>query len=292
MKISVKANKADDLRREKQQWQMKYDARKQLYEDQEANYRTAEWNWQDNIVNLIKQQFSSYIEKLPFLDINVDYGWRNIEVRFKYADWIGRDDRDKVSLRWSYDISLSEEGDVKKETNSWSGFEAVTPQQVDDLMNSANFLKAIVDFDWAPLLNEAKETRPKYSQYIGIRDPRSDDNFRDPGYDKMIKEAELEELLNSGKWIKINSDWGSGRWAYIISETPKFYTYTTLGDYEITHATPENTNMEQLISHITDPENTSQYYTDRIKKDKLKVANPIETKTSEELVAMIGTAVQ
>lgn len=290
MRRNIRASRKDDLIREKQQWQMKYDARKQLYDDQESKYNQAEWDWRDAVSSTIKSTFATYIDKLPDLAITVDpyYRMHGMSVRFKYEHLFD----ERFSLNWDYSIMLGDDGEIKKESSSWSGFNATTTEQLDDLMNSVNFLKAIVDYDWATLLNEAKNSKPKYGQYVGIRDPRYDDNYKDPGYDKMIKEAELEELLSSGKWIKINSDWGSGRWAYIISETPKFYTYTTLGNYEITHATPENTNMEQLISHITNPENTSPYYVDRIKKDKLKVASPIETKTPDELVAMIGTAVQ
>ena len=290
MKRHIRASRKDDLIREQQQWKMRHDARQVLYNEQEGRYDKARWDWKDYVVDLIKKQFSSYIDKLPYLEINVDDGWRRTEVRFKYADYLGKSDRANVSLRWSYTIYLTENGQIEKETNSWSGFEAVTPEQVDDLMNSANFLKAIVDFDWAPLLNEAKASVPKYSQYVGIRNPNSDPDYRDPGYDKMIKEAEIEDALDSDMWIKIDSDWGTGRWVYIISETPKFYTYTSIGDREITHATPENSNIESLKSHITDPKNVSSYYVDRIKKDKLRFTNPIETKTPEELIAMIGTA--
>lgn len=272
MRIKVRASKADDLRKEKQQWQMKYDARKQLYEDQEANYRHAEWNWQDNIVNLIKQQFSSYIEKLPYLDINVDYRWREVEVSFKYADWLSKEDRENVSLRWSYSISLSEEGDVKKETNSWSGFDAVTPQQVDDLMNSANFLKAIVDFDWAPLLQEAKESKPKYSQYIGIRDPRSDDDFRDPGYDRMIREAELEDAVGKDIWIKGDN----GRtWYKIVSATPKFYNIAKVSTWDMRNS------PEYALQRIADQ------YPWRVKKDNIPFDRPIETISQDDLIAQI-----
>lgn len=290
MKRHIRASRKDDLIREQQQWKMRHDARQVLYNEQEGRYDKARWDWKDSVVDLIKKQFSSYISKLPYLEINVDDGWHRTEVRFKYADYLGSDDRADVSLRWSYTIYLTENGQIEKETNSWSGFEAVTPAQIDDLMNSANFLKAIVDFDWEPLLNEAKASVPKYSQYVGIRNPNSDPDYSDPGYDKMIKEAEIEDALNSGMWIKIDSDWGTGRWVYIISETPKFYTYTSIGDWDITHATPENSNIESLKSHITDPKNASSYYVDKIKKDKLRFKNPIETKTPEELIAMIGTA--
>ena len=294
MKKFVRASKKDDLLKEKAEWQMKYDARKTLYRGQEGRYDQAMWDWKDAIVNLVKKQFKSYIDKLPYLEIFADTSFRGgVEVSFRYADgWLSDEDRDRISLRWDYRVSLTDKGDVVKETNSWSGFKAASAEQVDDLINSANFLKAIVEFDWAPLLAEAKSEKPEYSKYVAIRDPRYDPDYADPGYDKMIKEAELDEIMNSGKWIKVDSGWGTGRWVYIISETPKFYTYTSIGDWDITHATPENSNIESLTSHITDPKNSSPYYVDRIKKDKLKFKNPLETKTPEELVAMIGTAVR
>lgn len=291
MKRHIRASRKDDLIREQQQWKMRHDARQVLYDEQEGRYDKAKWDWKDSVANLVRSTFSSYINKLPDLDIRVDnyyYGSGGIEIRMQYEHLFN----ESFSLNWSYDIAMNNKGDIKKETSSWSGFNAVTPVQIDDLMNSANFLKAIVDFDWAPLLNEAKASVPKYSQYVGIRNPNSDPDYKDPGYDKMIKEAEIEDALNSDMWIKIDSDWGTGRWVYIISETPKFYTYTSIGDWDITHATPENSNIESLRAHITDPKNASSYYIDRIKKDKLRFKNPIETKTPEELIAMIGTAVR
>lgn len=291
MKRHIRASRKDDLIREQQQWKMRHDARQVLYDEQEGRYDKARWDWEDSVANLVRSTFSSYINKLPDLDIQVNnyyYGSNGIEISMKYEHLFN----ESFSLNWSYNIAMTDKGDIKKETSSWSGFNAVTSEQIEDLMNSANFLKAVVDFDWAPLLKEAKASVPKYSQYVGIRDPRYDDDYRDPGYDKMIKEAEIEDALDSGMWIKIDSDWGTGRWVYIISETPKFYTYTSIGNREITHATPENSNIESLKSHITDPKNASSYYVDRIKKDKLRFTNPIETKTPEELIAMIGTAVR
>lgn len=285
--MNIRASKVDDLRKEKQQWQMRHDARKQLYNDQEGQFSQARWDWQDNIADLVRKTFKSYIDKLPYLEINVDYSWRQIEVRFRYADYHGRD-AENVSLRWSYDISLTESGQVKRETNSWSGFDAVTPEQVEDLMNSANFLKAIVDYDWAPLLQEAKNSMPKPSQYIAVRDPDRDDEYRDPGYDRMIREAEIEEAITSGKWFKTIGNFGYDRWSYIVSQTPKFYEITSISEYDITHA--NDTNANNIIRHITDPANSSPYYIDRVKKDKVKFTNPIETKTSDELVQMVGQA--
>lgn len=272
MRIKVRASKADDLRKEQQQWQMRYDARKQLYKDQNARYNAARWDWKDNLVDLIKKQFSSYIEKLPYLEIFADYGWRNVEIRFKYADYVDKEDREKVSLRWSYTITLSEAGEVKRETNSWSGFEAVSPEQVDDLMNSANFLKAIVDYDWAPILAAAKESLPKSEQYVGIRNPDWDDEYKDPGYDNMIREAELEENIGKDVWIR--GDNGK-TWYKIVSATPKFYNIAKVDDWTIRNS------PDYAVSRITNP------YPSRSLKNSIPFDMPIQTISQEDLIAQI-----
>ena len=270
---------------------MKYDARKQVYEDQSRNYHIARDNWVDNLVAIITNQFKDYIDKLPGLKITADRSWGEVEINFDYEDrW--NTPRENKSLLWSYKIELTENGEIKKETNSWSGFQAVTSTQIDDLMNSANLLKAIVEFDWAPVLEEAKETQPKYSNYIGIRDPNYDPDYKDPGYDKLIREAEVDEAINSGKWIKAyKGPWSNGInesvWYFVFSQTPKFYDVTKFAlnniRWALTHEGPSN---EQLLEEIRNPQTISKYYRDRIKKENLSLANPIETKTGEELIQL------
>lgn len=291
MKRYITSSRKDDLIKEKNAWQMKYDARKQLYEDQERNYHNAHWDWIDNLVNIITNQFKSYIDKLPGLVITADRSWGNVEIHFNYEDrW--NTPRESKSLLWSYEVQLTESGEIRKESNSWSGFQAVTSEQIDDLMNSANLLKAIVEFDWAPVLEEAKKTQPKYRNYVGIRDPNNDPDYKDPGYDKMIKEAELDEAINSGKWIKGSDSWGGGAWYFIISQTPKFYDVAKFTLYSIRWAlTHEGPNNEQLLEEVRNPQTISKYSRERIKKENLSLAKPIETKTGEELIQLAQQSV-
>lgn len=291
MKRYITSSRKDDLIKEKNAWQMKYDARKQLYNDQERNYHNARWDWIDNLVNIITNQFKSYIDKLPGLVITADRSWGNVEIHFNYEDrW--NTPRESKSLLWSYEVQLTESGEIRKESNSWSGFQAVTSEQIDDLMNSANLLKAIVEFDWAPVLEEAKKTQPKYRNYVGVRDPNNDPDYKDPGYDKMIKEAEIDEAINSGKWIKGPESWGEAAWYFIISQTPKFYDVAkiTLNNirWALTHEGPSN---EQVLEEVRNPLTISKYYRERIKKENLKLASPIETKTGEELIQLAQQSV-
>lgn len=289
MKRYIRSSRKDDLLKQKAEWQMKYAARKQLYNDQRHNYDKAHWNWEDTLSDMINKQFQSYIDTLPGLNIRVDRGFGQVEIDFNYED---RGNKESKSLLWSYRIRLDSNGEVVKESNSWSGFQAVTPEQIDDLMNSANFLKAIVAFDWAPLLEEAQRTEPKWSNYIGIKDPSYDPEYKDPGYDRMLREADIEEAVESGKWIKGTSNYGSATWFYIVSQTPKFYNIVTVREGDIRRTAPDSPYYEELANRIKDPKNASPYWIDRVKKDNIGFASPVETKTADELLQLAGAAAQ
>ena len=273
----------DELIQKRDAWKMKYGARKQLYNDQERNYNKAGWAWKNNLIDIVTKQFRSYTDKLPGLRIDVDRYW-GIRIRFEYEPR-----RDNTALRWSYEVILEEDtGDIKKESNSWSGFNAVTPEQIDDLMNSVSLLKAIVDFDWAPLLKEAQKNQPKYSQYMGIKNPDYDNEYKDPGYDQMIREADIEEAISSGKWIKGPKAWRHGNtWYFILSRTPKFYNVIKIDDSNLKD---KNGYYEQYAERVRHPQEASSYYRERIKKDNISFASPIVAKTPEELLQYALTA--
>lgn len=262
---------------------MKYDARKQLYEDQEQSYHNARWNWKDTIESTVRNKFSAYISKLPDLRITVDSGWGEVTIRIDYEHL----HNDAFSLNWDYTIRLREDGEIIKESSSWSGLKAVTSEQIDDLLNSANLLKAIVEFDWAPVLEEAKKTQPKYRNYVGVRDPNYDPDYKDPGYDKMIREAEVDEALNSGKWIKGKQEYGENVWYFIVAQTPKFYNITAVREDSIRYALRNPDENSKLLDRVRNPQNTSEYYINRVKKDNLYFASPIETRTGEELIQSV-----
>ena len=274
MKRYIRSSKKDDLLKEKAAWQMKFDARKQLYDDQASKYDAARWDWKDNVEAQIRSTFSAYLDKLPDFKIYVDSGWGGIEIRMSYEHL----HNEAFSLNWDYTIKLKDNGDIVKESSSWSGLKAVTAEQIDDLMNSVNFLKALVDFDWAPLLEKAKNVEPKYKQYVGVRDPRYDDEYKDPGYDRMIKEAELEDAVGSDIWLKGK---GSNRWFKIVSQTDKFYKVASVDDWSIIHGSP------YAIEKVTE-ENP---YTERVQKEKFSsmLGSLDQTKTQEEMIELINS---
>lgn len=286
MKRYIRSSKKDDLIREKAAWQMKYDARKRLYDDQSRNYHNAKWDWKDSIETKIRSTFSAYLDKLPDFKIYVDSGWGEIEIRMSYEHL----HNEAFSLNWDYRIRLKDNGDIIKESSSWSGLQAVTAEQINDLMNSVNFLKALVDFDWAPLLEEAKNEEPQYNKYVGVRDPNYDSDYKDPGYDKMIREAEIDEAVTSGKWIKGKDTYSGSSWYFIVSQTPKYYNVyrLTSSDIKYTQQHLGEPWTDRWMNDFRNPQNVNKYSTEKIKKEYAgrEFDSPITLATGDELLEM------
>ena len=254
-----------ELRKAQQAWKVKFDARDAEYQTQRNAYEEAVSVWTISLEELVKDQLSEYFEKMPTLYMSAEARYKRIDVNFRYEE------RDNA-LRWSYSISCFDDGTVEKTSNSWSGIEVVTIEQAEDLLNSANLLKAIVSLDWQVLFAEARSVRPTTGEYITVEDPRYDKEYRDPGYDKLIEEAEKRKITSDiiGKdiWVVVKdyrSEYANNwrgytlRWTKIVSQTPKFYI------------------LKRYIDGT---------WTERVSKDKIEFYRPLEFVSEEEYKAM------
>lgn len=99
---------------------------------------------------------------------------------------------DNKSLSWQYHVSLMPDGQVRKESSSWSGLNATTPENLHDLEMVLEALKALNSIDWENVLDQKF---PKYSDYVD----RAPDDF-DPNHDFDIelKLAAIEDALEAG----------------------------------------------------------------------------------------------
>ena len=276
--LDLSKARARELRKAQAEWQTRFEARKAEYDRQKNEFSSILDSWSERIAALAREQFQSYLSTLPNLIIEVNpYSFDRVEIHFNYST----NDGPTTALRWDYTVKLGESG-VRSSTNSWSGLQVVTPEQAEDLINSANLLKALVAFDWEPLLNEAKNTKPKYNDYITIQDPSYDANYKDPGYKSLIADAERSEALGQviGKpyWIRVrdyrpsmNSAYNLAHnqplehWIKIVSETPKFYMIQ------------DGAWWNRILSHEEVP-------TERVAKDNIFPVEPIEMLTDEEFI--------
>lgn len=261
----------ENLRKQQAEWRARYDARKAEYLAQLNQYDEAGTAWETGIKSEIEQQFQGVIDKLPRLRIDIGtnrYFGTPISITFDNAGGY-----EACSLCWEYYIKLTDTGEVKFESASWSGLSAVNSMQILDLKNTADFLQAVVEFDgWSELLTRAKETKPDWDSYVTITNPENDSEYRDPGYDKMIQDADLSRYAKKDYWIKgkvrMYGRWETC-WIQILSTAEKSYNIKYVDNYYVRN----NYGYNNVIHRM---------HTDRKYKDKVRFDNPLEVLTTAE----------
>ena len=131
---------------------------------------------------------------------------------------------ESASLSWDIDIKLDKDGNVKKESSSWSGLSAVTPAQVADLKECVRVIEIINDMDWTEIVHA---DRPNYSDYDTVDHELTKrlDQQHSEAVDE-IRSAELEDIIaNPTRAIRLrNCDYYAYGKCYIIptAQTEKF----------------------------------------------------------------------
>lgn len=270
--MKITANRKEDILRRKAEYEADVAKRQAEYDAQYEEYGRA----QEAVYAPVREQLEDMFKKYPRLDteINVeDASFRGpgLRVGIRVND---RDVHDKKkALSWNYDAYLGKDGEVIRETGSWSGLNAVTEEQLEQLEQSLQALKELKDLDWRGLLDK---TMPDYKDYIKIRNPSWE---RDkPDFKKELREAELEEIIGQPKWIEVDpfpSSWyypkssmfrANNVYVAIVKDSGSQYTIKEMSKYEYNNSEDKAEFAKKKF------ENTSDH---RVKKDQIKPVEPI-----------------
>lgn len=201
--MKITATKKDDILRRREE----YDAESKIFEDRlnesEDKYRTARADAQRNIEKTVSDLIGPTTLSLT---IDVTEGWfgnSGWEVRVKANDHVKFDEN--VALAWDWDVKLDKDGNIAKDSGSWSGLKVVTPEQVADLEESVRVIKILNNIDWTDIVNAPTV---HYSDYI---DQEASDALRDrkqnrPQFEDELKTAALEDLIGGNTAIKLGQD--------------------------------------------------------------------------------------
>ena len=235
------SKKGDILKRKRE-----YEARMNLYEadrrDREIRYRNAE----ADVLEPVEEEVLAMLSKYDLLDFAVSAtqdvaygeGYKDSKSYVRIRIECNQRSKRDHALAWHIDLKMDYDGNLLKETSSWSGLEATTMDNIKDLRQTVDALEEINTMDWAPLMNRAL---PSYHEYY-------DGAIEHPDYqnfDQELAEAELEELIGQNKLIKIHG-WGesySARYYYAavkgqtagqwrLSVIPEYYVENALDDRE------------------------------------------------------------
>lgn len=219
MKIIRCARPVADVKRELEQVDNDIRTKKAQYDEEASNWREAIYK----VANNIKEEISEEIGEVSIplkIDVNPGFMSHMYEVTIENSD----NPHDDQALNWNWKAYIDEQGEVKKESGSWSGLTAISAENIDNLKESVRVLEILNNIDFSKILSR---TMPEASEYITHRYPAKDDMQRKDELTKELFESEMNEVMESGNWIKLKD--GQGRYyrrdAYIriLSESPKMY---------------------------------------------------------------------
>ena len=203
--MKITATRVDDIRKAREEYDAdmnKYDA---AAEKSLQRLHFAEKEEKDKLEKIISDLIGPSTLQL---EIHVDtYGKGLFDDNWSVRVRANEDTKfdDKVALAWNWDVSLNRDGEVVKDSGSWSGLKAITPEQVADLEESVRIIKLLNGLDWPAILRHPK---PKFDDYY---DKESANIYYDkrnarPNFEDQIVTARLEELIDQNTAIKLTDD--------------------------------------------------------------------------------------
>lgn len=127
------------------------------------------------------------------------------------------------ALSWNWSARLDPEGNVVKDSGSWSGLKAITAEQITDLEESVRVIKLLNSIDWNEILHL---NHPSSTEYINEEDEATYRELRKnrPNFETELVSARLEDLIGQDVAVKLSSDeyWRGPVWIIPTGLTDKF----------------------------------------------------------------------
>ena len=249
--MKITCTKRDDILKRKQEYEADRSQRQARFDAQYEEYQNEYYSRRETIKNAVKQLLG-------------DTGL-NLRISADYASVMGRsfkveisDEDDKFnpdkSLAWSWKVYLTKEGEVTKESSSWSGLNAVSKKNIDNLKAIVAVLEKLNDIDWKSVLSVKP---PEYDDYITEDNPEWDRNV--PDFDKELLEVDIEELIGTNKGVLRDSGskyYRGNVYSVIVKQSGSQFTVADVPEFTV-----ENNRPVDISSKI----NGESY---RISKDK------------------------
>ena len=211
--MKIIARKRDDILRDKAAYEEDKARRQSQFDAQERAWDDARHQVMDDVKSAVESELGNHADEVK---ISVE-AWDSIEVRVDNGD----NPFGPHALSWKWFVKLDADGNVVKDSGSWSGLSAVTVEQIQDLRNTADILEILNNIDWKTILNTKV---PAYSDYVTMNDPSYEKPNRD--YDAELKEADIEAIIGDEDAAVFVGDAlsdysGGNEYVSILKETPK-----------------------------------------------------------------------
>lgn len=223
--MKITCTKRDDILKRKSEYEADRASRQSKYDSQYKALLAEEGKREDKLRNDV-------IGAIGDTSLNLE-----IDVRGRFEDTYEirvSDENDKFNedkaLSWDWKVYLDKNGDVKKESSSWSGMNAVTSKNISNLKEIVRVLEILNNIDFKMLLEEI--TPPNYQDYITDRNPKYETA---PDFDRELMEADVEDCIGTRKGILgTGSKFYRGKvYHFIQRETPSSYNMWDIPAYYV-----------------------------------------------------------
>lgn len=223
--MKITCTKRDDILKRKSEYEADRASRQSKYDSQYKALLAEEEKREDKLRNDVIVAIGD-----TSLDLEIDVRGRfenTYEIRV--SDENDKFNEDKA-LSWDWKVYLDKNGDVKKESSSWSGMNAVTSKNISNLKEIVRVLEILNNIDFKMLLEEI--TPPNYQDYITDRNPKYETA---PDFDRELMEADIEDCIGTRKGILgTGSKFYRGKvYHFIQRETPSSYNIWDIPAYYV-----------------------------------------------------------
>ena len=223
--MKITCTKRDDILKRKSEYEADKSSRQSKYDAQYRKYLEEEERREEKIRNDVIGAIGE-----TSLDLTV-----NVSGRFEYKYEIRVSDEDDKfnedkALSWDWKVYIDKNGDVKKESSSWSGMNAVTAKNLSNLKEIVRVLEILNNIDFKMLLEEIRP--PRYQDYVTENNPKYETA---PDFDRELMEADVEDCIGTRKGILgTGSKFYRGNvYHFIQRETPSSYNMWDIPAYYV-----------------------------------------------------------
>ena len=221
--MKITCTKRDDILKRKSEYEADRSSRQSKYDTQYRTYLYEDGKREEKLRNDVIGAIGD-----TSLDLKIDVSGRfEHKYEIRVSDENDKFNEDKA-LSWDWKVYLDKNGDVKKESSSWSGMNAVTAKNLSNLKEIVRVLEILNNIDFKMLLEEIRP--PRYQDYVTEKNPMYETA---PDFDRELMEADIEDCIGTRKGILgTGSKFYRGNvYHFIQRETPSSYNMWDIPAY-------------------------------------------------------------
>lgn len=242
--MKITANRRDDIIQQRDAYEAEFDAKQAKYDEESKNFRRAEHAVLQDVEAKVRAALADVIQGAK-LDIRASKEWltRSDGVSISICVMCNEYEKfdDTTALAWNWNVKLDEDGNVIKDSGSWSGLKACTAAQLEDLQRSLEIMKRLNDMDWGEIL---KAEMPNYRDYVTEGAPYRGNR---PNFEQMLFDIDVEECIGRPVLLKGAGDYRNC-WFAVLKQTDKQYTVARIPNYMIADVASRGKTVAEWVS--------------------------------------------